>query len=409
MSKLLLLSVLSLLISTNLRAASNELPDSALGCGPVTNLSNFPTPPAFRQLFSAVRFTKAGKDFYFTPVTSLAAGFGGEVKEAPCDTGEALATQAVNNYCRKAFLLDCPNANGSGPCADNELTTNPLDPQFLFSKHKFRVSTGPGRSTVGAVPAQCKLSGEPGAAPDCCAIGLGVPAVIYIESTETSPNCGFKITKTGLGTFEIDDDVPCQLNSLFTFTTGGNVVGVDLQPQYLVQISRTCTAGTNSGNACVSNVDCPGGGTCPNGIVTFTLDPITGSNQVFTVDTTGKNDDTIADEVTTKMLATGLGLDAQTDRNARFSQNDEISRIDPIAKADKKARFAPGSRSRVANAKSKLVSVRVSGPLNMGIVAETSDFDLGIPTLNQWGMALVVILLLASSYWLLRRRRLSRE
>ena len=58
-----------------------------------------------------------------------------------------------------------------------------------------------------------------------------------------------------------------------------------------------------------------------------------------------------------------------------------------------------------ANAGSRAVNIGFTVPIGWKVVQETTNPPPGIPTLNEWGMALVVGLLLAASFYLLRRRR----
>lgn len=163
-----------------------------------------------------------------------------------------------------------------------------------------------------------------------------------------------------------------QLHAVNTSTNGGNTVGADLLPQLLIRVRPLAV----------------------NGVASFTVHHSQGGQnpRSFSIDTTGKSEQQIADEMQAGFAAMNLGL------TTSVHQGSEAAVFSPIF--DREGPFV-----RIANAQAKFDEIQVGGQAGQNPQLGMT-IGVGIPALNEWGLVVVVGLLLVTGYALLRRWRL---
>jgi len=287
------------------------------------------------------------------------------INECNCDKADLLTARLFNSYKRKAA------AGPAGGNADNTACPVPFD----ATGGTYTVTQD--ISGVGVGDTDCKTSF---AAADCVDVLDTQNATLKIGVVGFPSTCGATITKTVGAGLSISPSPPCSLASSYMISNGGNSIGLDLLPEYLLQIQR-------------NNFD---------GVVTVDVRQTPASSfRTFTTDTTGKSDAQVLEALCTGFA--GLGLDLRPIITTPAAVHSPLEQLQP-------GTYDPGKQViYIRDAGAKVNLIRVTGFQGQTIVTEASAGNTQIPTLSDWGMVLLVLLFLVSGYWLFRRqRRLSR-
>ncbi|HXI03603.1 MAG TPA: IPTL-CTERM sorting domain-containing protein [Candidatus Saccharimonadales bacterium] len=227
-----------------------------------------------------------------------------------------------------------------------------------------------------------------GSVGDCCDTANNQnPNNLMDVSCQTSASglpqgkAGFEIYRNAAPNntaFQVFASAGAQIKALDHNTTAGNRVDTDLNSRFCVRIDR--------------------GSPQVDGTVNFYVRHFHGNgppvNSTFSVDTTGKSDTAIHQEVVDNLtglgLGLGLGVAANPGMNCEFTEtfNGPLAAIWRL----------PGAG---------VLEFGVDGVQGQNIVAETNGVAQAgsIPTLNEWGLLLLVLLLGASAVWMLYHRR----
>jgi hypothetical protein len=292
----------------------------------------------------------------------------GGINECNCDKADLLTARLFNSFKRRA---------AAGPLqgnTDNTACPGPYDADAGTTTYTVTQDI----SGVGVVgDTNCRASF---AAADCADVLDTQNATLKIGVVGFPSTCGANITKTVGAGLSISPSPPCSLTSSFLISNGGNTIGLDLLPEYLLQIQR-------------NNFD---------GVVTVDVRQTpTSSFRTFTTDTTGKSDAQVLEALCTGFAS--LGLDLRPIITTPAAVHSPLDQLQP-------GTYAPGQQViYIRDAGAKVNLIRVTGFQGQTIVTEASAGNTQIPTLSEWGMVLLVLLFLVSGYWLFRRqRRLSR-
>jgi hypothetical protein len=312
-----------------------------------------------------------GNDDYFSPV-----GPGREVRVCSCDNGSTIATRSMIYMCRKAAIDDAFHDG--------------------LAKYKAFVDPDPPGAGGGA---EVECSGG-GAAACCATITKAGGFTLRITNNDFvvgAGACGFQVHKGPADfLFVVSDDAPCKLVGVQHSTNAGNTVADDVLPETVLQVDPVNEVENNP----------PTGPVRTDGNVTVTVVPLSGSPQSVVVNTTGKTQDQIHNDIANALNALPvIGLNAvagSAEQNAPLFWR---ALHDAKAHSDTYQRFRNGPVVRVRNAGQKLLRIELKGQPGQFLGQSGFDESLVIPTLGEWGMFALTLLLLASGYWLLRRRR----
>lgn len=308
---------------------------------------------AGRKLFGGTVIEAPG-DIQLISISNLAPC--GGIDECNCDSANLLATRLFNSLKRKAAPLH----------ADNGACPTPFDP----TGGMFEVT-----QVIGAgFPGDCDVS----FADECADATVADVATLTIGVDRFPGACGMEVTKDfGVtpGSLAIEPTGACRIGSNFLISAGGNSVGVDLLPEYLLQINR----GGNDGVVTVEVRQSPAG-----------------SFSSFTVNTTGKTDDQVLESMCAGFA--GLGFNLSPILATPHEVNSPLERLQP-------GTYASGKKVLyIRDAGQKVNAIRVTGVVGQEIIAETSAGNTKVPAMSGWGVILLALLILTSGYWLFRRR-----
>ena len=173
------------------------------------------------------------------------------------------------------------------------------------------------------------------------------------------------------GTFSfsvVPGNADTRLNGLHCDTDAGNTHGPDLLDKVFIRVN----ANSHNGNVVFTVTGAPGPGLNP-----------------FTVNTTGKTDQQLHDEIRQGYAAIGLGAILHTASDATLS----------IAPSNFNGYFLevlyPAS----------VTQFEVNGQPGQILTTETNGTATSVPTISEWGMVSLVAILLLTGFWMLRRQR----
>jgi hypothetical protein len=243
-----------------------------------TRRLNFP-----RKLTLVVKFVKPNKKYAVFVLPGMASPTEpgeGQVEQCSCEAGQIIAKRAVDEVCCgiQQGGLNCTGAPGIlKSSSDSSITPTPV-----IVTRNGSPCTGPGCCDTYVPPAFTQMSEAGRIDAYFCtpptnwdpAPAVGPPAQpLTLGVNETSLNggqpCAFDITydpnatDTSNPNFHVAPNGPCKLAAVQFGSSAGNTVQADLLDRYLVQVN-------------------PNG---INGIVTFTVQDLGGSNHSFTVNT----------------------------------------------------------------------------------------------------------------------------
>jgi hypothetical protein len=347
--------------ATAFAQASLFFPNNKGGCGSVTNVGPLTSPT---RSFIRVAYGFRTSPRYF-------------------DLGSVCSDPTVDTFGEPFSNQPCPGSGCSsvgGICLD-QLSSN----QCFTGEDQARRTVKALCYQASSMPLTYSLAVPPGGTP-CSTIVNTAAATVNITDLQPA-SCGFTISKdaendgTGPnGTHLVFSDILnypslanfCQLLGLYQSFTSFSMV-VDMMDRYYVQVDPQ---GVTSGSLTINAQDEVGA------VCTFTVPLPNPVNNVIL-------HNAIRDgfKNTCRLTASVYSGPGDSDSLFKSSYNSGIPLV------------------LVANARTSLHSVELSGPDNVLISNETSGSALGVPVLRPWGVGLLVLALLVCSLWLVRRQR----